>query len=198
LSALCLGGQLLDLGADIGGRARKGRRQLADRPVLAPGVAQGPPPAEELEAEVAADLFDRPEADGPDLARAPAMGPAAGRPVEAVDLDDPQKPVLLGRPAQGDLADPLLGHEIGFDLAVLPDDGVGPVLDPVGVGVGDGPQADLQSRNVRAQVERKRFPFEDLPECLRQDVLPRVLLHVIEARRPVDQAADPGPGDLLG
>src|SRR5690606_17694322 len=131
-------GEPLDLSRDVARRAREGAGQPADGPVLVAVVAEGPAAAEELEAEVAPDLLDSQDLDRADLARFPDMRTSAGRVVEAVDLDDPQEAVLLGRPPQRDLADPLLGHEVGLDLAVLADDGVGPVLDPVEVGVGEG------------------------------------------------------------
>ncbi len=123
------------------------------------------------------------------------MRTAAGRVVEAVDLDDPQEAVLLGRAPQRDLADPLLGHEVGLDLAVLADDGVGPVLDPVEVGVGEGLQADLEGRNFGSHVEGQGLALEELPEGLGQDVLARVLLHVVEPRRPIDRAVNAAFGN---
>src|SRR3990170_4785682 len=73
---------------------------VGERPGLPAVIPQRAPPADEFPAGAA--LVPLPPADGdrPDLAGGPHVGPAAGRAVEALDVDDADGARLLRRPAQ--------------------------------------------------------------------------------------------------
>jgi hypothetical protein len=128
-----------------------------------------------------------------DLARAVGVRAAAGAEVEALDLDDAQlaraRRVLAEREARG-----LLGRQsVDADGAVLPDDFVGALdgaLDALVRRVG---QFDIYFRGVGRHAEAAGLRAEQLDESLRENVLPGVLLHVVEAARPIDAAAHLGP-----
>ena len=168
LQGLDLGLCLVDRGRDVPLRNRERRGGVPDGPVLILIVAEGPPAADELEAQIAPDLLPFDDLDEPDLPGPPTMGTAARGVVEAVHFDNADHPVLpfLRGFAERDGPDSLLGHEVGLDLQVFEDNGIRPRLDAVEVAVRDLRDPDLEGRDIIPDMEGQSGSLHDLIKSL--------------------------------
>ncbi len=118
--------------------------------------------------------------------RATWVPPHADR-SKSVDLDEAQRAGAVRFLAQRQRGRLFGGDEPDLNRAILPDDAVG-----LGLGSGDLGWRDramqVDGRRRRAQVEALGPRLAHAVEGRRQHVLAGVLLHVVEAPRPVDVA----------
>jgi hypothetical protein len=145
--------------------------------------------AQKLDTCAATKALRAGERDDPDRSRAADVRTATGRHVEVCHVDQPQLTLALGF-----LAERHLGHFRGIrepdrDWTILPDH-------TVRFGFGG---RHLRRRHFAGEIDRrgggsevKAFGAnaEEPIEGGRQDVLPGVLLHMIETARPIDAAVD--------
>jgi hypothetical protein len=123
---------------------------------------------------------------------------AAGVQVDSLDLDEPHVAfVPLGKTAAPDRkgshlvgADPALGDRTGrTDLRRHF------VLEPEKVPRPDRGDGELDVARLRSEVEGRRLPAEPVGGDRRQEVLGRVLLHVVETPVPVELELEGAFGD---
>src|SRR6516225_11745221 len=108
--------------------------------------------------------------------------------VEPLDAHDAQRPLALGRLPQSLRFGGLL--ELNGHRAILAHDLVGAPLRFAYDRGFDGVGLEIDRGTLGAQMEAEGVQSELLCEDRRKQVLPGVLLHVIEAARPVDRAVD--------
>ena len=127
--------------------------------------------------------------DQPHFGRARHVRPAAGRQVKALDVHQPQLTVApRWQLAQRQAGRRLARHLAGPHGPVLPHDLVGQLLGRAYLFNGQFDTIQVDGHALPAQVEANRLRLGHTNEGLRQDVLAGVLLHVVEAARPVDFA----------
>ena len=126
--------------------------------------------------------------DGTDLAGGADVSAAAGAAVQSLDGDDPQRALALGRPAQVQVRAGLLAGDP--DRAVLEDQLIGAHLGGHHLRRIERNRGHVDGGYLGAQMKANRLRLEQIDQHSRQQVLPAVLLHVIEAARPVDAASD--------
>src|ERR1019366_2681678 len=149
-----------------------------------------------LEPLAALEPFPRRDRDDANRAGARDVRPAARRQIELFDVDQPKRALARRRLAQL--------QTFGF-LRIRKPDRHRPVFphDPVRFGFGRGDVGGLQlasqvdGRDIGAEMKAHRPRAEQPVERGRQYVLPGMLLHVIEAARPVDHAVN-ALADLQG
>ena len=154
---------------------------------------------EEADPPVAADPLHPEDLDRTDLAGAPRVRAAAGRPVVPLDLDQPQEVLLRARvPAERVAIDLFAVDEVHADRPVGEDAVVGFDQDRLErAGSGFWP-SQVDRRFLPAEVEADRGQLGAAHEGLRQDVLPGVLLEVVEARHRVDLSGHDAPRQERG
>ena len=164
------------------------RHRIAERPQ----PAQRADAAHELHASAAAKTLGRLHGDRANAAGARDVRAAARRHVVAVDLDHAERSAaarLLAQRQRGGLG---VGHEPDADRTVLPDDAVGFGLRR-GNRLGGQVDGEVERGHDGAEVKADGAGLAEPVERRRQDVLPGVLLHVIEPARPVDRPVHAAP-----
>src|SRR6266446_4611306 len=162
-------------------------RQVAKEAPPLPLAPEGPPAADEGHARAALVFFRRENRDHADLTAPGDVGPPARRPVEPANLDDTDQALHRGELPEREASGLRARNLVDQDLEVLPDRLVGALLDltqELRVGTG---MRDVDRDLLLTQMEGSRFRGRDLDECLGEDVLAGVLLHVVEAARPVER-----------
>lgn len=132
--------------------------------------------------------FGSKDRDEANLTRSMDVRPTAGRPVVGANLDDPHRTLHVGRLSQWKTQRLLAGHDVGRHLAVLPYDRARPLLDRAQEILRRARMIDVDRHVGLAHVEGARIRRRKLDEGAGEDVLPRVLLHVVEAPGPIDRA----------
>ena len=128
-----------------------------------------------------------------DLARAPRVRAAARAEVEALYLDDSQlalaRRVLSERHARGLLRRDVVDSHTPF----VPDYFVSAINRALNLFIRRVSQINVNLGGVGHHSEAARLRAVEFDERLREYVLPRVLLHVVEPARPVNHAAHARP-----
>ena len=152
------------------------------------GLAEPPEraaPAGEGDARPSFVALRAEDRDHPDLTRPGHVSPPAGRPVEPLHLDHPHFPVHVGGLRSGNSIARSGGTT--WVRTGRSSQTTAPVLDaPEEVRV-RARVIHVDRHHCLAEMERASVGPRDLDERPREDVLPRVLLHVIKAPRPVHQ-----------
>ena len=125
------------------------------------------------------------------------MSAAAGLAVKSVDVDDAQSAFAVDF-----FTNALRGEFFGSSVAhcngtVVEDNFVHPTFGFFELPWRDGRRNKVDGGNAASQMERNSLEFEELDERGGEHVLSRVLLHVIEAARPVDCAVNRARSDGL-
>ncbi len=149
----------------------------------------GPSPADEEDARPTPERLGSEELHDLDLGGRRDVRPAAGVQVEALDLDEPDRPfVPFGKASRPDVQ----SAELRRRDAPEPDRPRGPDLGRDGLLerrelLRPEPRGrELDVANLPAEVERRRLPGEPVLRHRGQEVLAGVLLHVVEPPRPVE------------
>jgi len=158
---------------------------LGDRRAQAAHVPECATAADERHTQAALEPFSAGDGNHADDAGARDVRAAARRQVAIRDLDDAQRARALrflaqrqrGRLGVADVAD--------GDGPVIPDHLVRPALGRRN-GLGSDLAIEVDRRGLGTQVETHGARAVQRLECGRQHVLPRVLLHVIEASIAID------------
>ena len=151
----------------------------------------------EEEPRPSADRLRSGERDQLDLRRRAKVRPPARIEVEALDLHETDLPFVSFRQAaspDGEPGELLRRDPARRDGASRPDlrrDGLLEGPEPIRSEARSG---QLDVAETLAEVEGRRLPAESILGHGRQEVLPRVLLHVIEAARPVEAKCRRAPG----
>ena len=187
-------------GGELLGEAlhRGGGLQGLDAQVLAHGVglvigagevAPGPLPAEDLHPHAGAELLAGEDLDDAHLARPEDMGAAAGAAVRLREGDDAHLPRQGLFAAVVQLLQLRRGGVGDLHRGVRPDDLVGLVLRRQGLLPGDV-RVVVDGDGVGPQMEAHIVTVVVMAQNTGEDVLPGVLLHVVEAPGPVNAAGD--------
>jgi len=183
--------QLVQLGRQLGDAGgRHGGQGAEDRLVVLAGPER-PAAAQEIDPGLVAEPLGAHDGDDAHLAGAGHVGAAAGGAVEVGHADHPDLPLAARGLAQVQ-GDGCGGVVVGnVHRPVFPDDGVGQaeslghlaVVEPVG--------GQVDGADIRTHVEAHGAQPVEPHERLRQDVLSRVLLHVVEPAVRVHPAPHP-------
>ena len=118
------------------------------------------------------------------------MGAAARRPIESVDFHDTYRAGDGRRFAQGNLIQLLALDEPRLHRLVLEDDFVCRVFDGIELRGADFAPVQIDGAILFTQMERDSLRSQFADECLGQDVLAGVLLHMVAPAHPVYSAND--------
>src|SRR5439155_27113833 len=127
------------------------------------------------------------------LAGAPRVGAAAGRDVPVRDLDDADRARHLGRLAEREPPRALRVGPVPLDRPVLPHHAVRLALERLDLAPSRLAPGDLDAGALLPEMGRERGSAEHPLERGGEDVLAGVLLHVVEAPRPLDLGVELGP-----
>ena len=126
---------------------------------------------------------------GADLAGGTHVGAAAGAPIETLNRDDPEGALAVrGLPEPRGRRRLLEGH---LHRPVLGDGRVGARLDLHDLRVAEAGSVEIERGALPAEMHADGRVSEALGDHRGEQVLAGVLLHVVEAARPVDRAGEP-------
>ena len=189
-----IGFETLDSGGNIGGSSGERGRELAEDGGIGARGADGTEAANELDANASTDFFSAAQEHATDLAGGANMGPAAGIAVDAFDFDEADVAGTFREFSQ------FAGGEHGFgfgagdvadgDGAIFGDDFIAQALDALEAVGGDWAAGEIDGGEGVSEVEGDGGRVEFAEEDGGEQVLARVLLHVVEAAGPVDVAFD--------
>ena len=146
--------------------------------------------AQEAHPQLGAAAFGPDDLDQLDLAGVGDVCAAARRPVEAVHLHDADVFRDLRRLAQREPASSSGETKVGLTPSAASTIALAAASTRASAVRVQVAAVEVDRARLLAQVKRHGLGVADLDECLRQDVLAGVLLHVVEAPRPVQRACD--------
>jgi len=114
------------------------------------------------------------------------MRAAARLTVKSLDFDGPENSFALHFLANARFGKLFGRAEADYHRTVFKDDVVRPALGFFQMARNDAGCVEINRRKLPAQVKRDSLKSEELDECRREQVLRRVLLHVIDASRPIN------------
>src|SRR5262249_30995476 len=148
--------------------------------VRKPVVDQCAPPADELDSGHLLGALERPYGYEADLAGSAGVGPSAWRPVKPLYLDHPDGALdgaLFPEWEPGCFG---FRDEMDTHRAVLKDHSVRNFFGGFHVLIRGTVQLDVDSASGGAEVKGPRLSPTRLNECLRENMLAAVLLHVVQ------------------
>ncbi len=173
---------------------RQERGEVSGDLVLEPVVPKRAPPADELHPRLLTPVIqpqDFQEADFPgpgDVCSAARVQVKGGGPVPARNLHQPDRPLHLWGPPEAEGRDLLRGDEEGPDWSVFPDDSVYQVLHrPQGLRC-QPRNVQVNGAGLRTQMKGDGIAPQQLLTGSGEEVLARVLLHVVKPPVPVHLA----------
>ena len=170
------------------------RRRRVGKVVDAAIVPEGALAADEGEAQFALAGPRVDDLQKPHLPRGGGVRAAAGHVLKIADGDDADVLFHRGRLAQGHASKRLLVRERANDGHVALYVFIDGILERAQFFLGDARAAvgevGVDARHLRAQVQADDVAAELPPDGVGQHVLAAVLLHVVEAARPVDLAVN--------
>ena len=172
---------------------REGEGEIAEEEHPLPLAPKGSPAADESHAGPPLVFLGGEDGDDPDLAAPAHVGPAAGRPIESRHLHDPHHALDGGELAEREAPHLLARDDVHHHLTVLPDHLVRALLHATQELRVRAGMDHVDRHLLLAQMEGARLRGGHLEERLGQDVLAGVLLHVIEAPGPIEDALNPVP-----
>ena len=165
------------------------RRETRQQRLVGPGPPDSARAAQELEPRRLSHPFQLAEQDGPDLAGRADVGAAARAPVQTLDAHDAQRPRPVRPLPKGGGCGGLL--EAQRHRPVLRHHRIGAGLGGHDLLGREGGDVEVQRGGVLSEMHAHGAGAVEVLQHRREKVLPGVLLHVIEAPRPVHFAAHP-------
>ena len=149
----------------------------------------------EFDAPSLTNFFRFAQQDATDLAGLIHMRPAAGAEIEVANVDDAEFVTVSDRNfSQAEHPCLFASDEANFNWAVLENDFVGEALGFFDLRSRERGRIEIDGAVVVCHVEGNGVQVETADEGRRENVLSRMLLHVIAAPGGVDLAVNPGSG----
>ena len=165
--------------------------ELVDDLIFAAVVVERPPAAAKLDAQLAPLPAGADDLDQANFAAGGNVGAAAGCQVKVGDLYEPELVVVNRRNlAQIEGCRFLMGDQSGGHRPVFPHDPVGQRFRRRYRFRRQGVLVQIDGYAIRPKVEAHRLRCRDAQKRLGENVLPRVMLHMVKAARPIDHPMD--------